>query len=87
MDDEMIAQIFPSVMQSSQLTRRPSRNPRYRSRHPGEIYDDELGMFSQGAGGGLPFMAGYIPGVSGMRMVGTGGVPGYGGMTTQKMFS
>lgn len=40
-----------------------------------------------GAGSGLPFLAGYAPGVSGMRMVGTGGMPGYGGMTTQQIFS
>jgi len=70
---EMAEQIFPSL--SSKKKRR------------GGSYGGGFPGLAPLAGSGLPFLAPYVPGVSGMRMVGTGGVPGYGGLTTQQMFS
>ena len=80
--DEMTDQLFPALRAQGIPLGRPGKRPG----GPGGNLRPGMGDMSN-AGSGLPFMAPYIPGVSGMRMVGLGGVPTYGGLTTQQMFS
>ena len=80
--DEMVDQIFPSLSGGGDFE--PAAGGKKRRR--GSSFGGMYGRLAPGAGGGLPFMAPYVPGVSGMRMVGTGGMPSFGGLTTQQMF-
>ena len=80
--DEMAAQLFPALRAQGAPLGRPGNKPGW----PGGSPRPWMGDMPT-AGSGMPFMAPYIPGVSGMRMVGTGGMPTYGGLTTQQMFS
>ena len=80
--DEMAEQLFPSMR--SQIVQSGGRGKKPGG--PGGNLRPLMGDIPI-AGSGLPFMAPYVPGVSGMRMVGTGGMPTYGGLTTQQVFS
>ena len=85
-DDEMIYQMFPSLRQNADPLDYSQRARKRQASGGGLGSSGALGRLAAGAGSGLPFMVPYVPGVSGMRMVGTGGVPGYGGLTTQQIF-
>lgn len=96
--DEMTNQIFPSVMRAARpQTDEPAGGRfRYKPKSVEQLAEEQMpqlagmaglaGQMATGAGSGLPFMAPYVPGVSGMRMVGTGGMPSYGGLTTRQIF-
>ena len=87
MNDDIIDQMFAAQRAPAGPFRWPtdeeetSRSPR----KPG-MFSSMLRGLAPGAGSGLPFTAPYIPGVSGMRMVGTGGMPGYGAMSSRQIF-
>lgn len=82
--DEMIDQIFPSLSGGGDFEPAAAGGKKKRRN---SSFGGMYGRLAPGAGGGLPFMAPYAPGVSGMRMVGTGGAYSGGGLTTRQMFS